>query len=163
MLPHKTACKAGAFLVGHIPKISAVPCRPGAAPGLGGFGDLPVQAGTRHNCGIKWCGQPVTLRRLNDGVVASWLLDHGRSKLKGAPSRDIPRHRRSLLLSCGSANPQACRRPQDFTIKNEHHYELLFLVPAGISRRMFRCFRHTSPATICLYFHIEQRPKPSVM
>ena len=33
-------------------------CRPGAAPGLGGFGDLPVLAGTRHNCGLKWCGQP---------------------------------------------------------------------------------------------------------
>ena len=31
----------------------------------------------------------------------------------------------------------------------------LVLVPAGISRRMFRCFRHTSPATLYLYFHIE--------
>ena len=71
MLPHKTACKAGAFLVGHIPKISAVPCRPGAAPGLGGFGDLPVLAGTRHNCGIKWCGQPVTLRLLSIGNAVS--------------------------------------------------------------------------------------------
>jgi hypothetical protein len=70
-LPHSPACKAGAFLVCHIP----VACRPGAAPDLGGFGDLPAQAGARH---VKWCGQPVTLRRLNDGVVASWLLDHGR-------------------------------------------------------------------------------------
>ena len=30
-------------------------CRPGAAPDLGGFGDLPAQAGARH---VKWCGQP---------------------------------------------------------------------------------------------------------
>ncbi len=97
-LPHSPACKAGAFLVCHIP----VACRPGAAPDLGGFGDLPAQAGARH---VKWCGQPVTLRRLNDGVVASWLLDHGRLKLKGAPSRDTPRHRRSLLLSCGASKP----------------------------------------------------------
>jgi hypothetical protein len=45
MLPHETACKAGAFLVGHIPETSC----PGAAPDLSGFGDLSVQAGTQLN------------------------------------------------------------------------------------------------------------------
>ena len=155
-LPHSPACKAGAFLVCHIP----VACRPGAAPDLGGFGDLPAQAGARH---VKWCGQPVTLRRLNDGVVASWLLDHGRLKLKGAPSRDTPRHRRSLLLSCGASKPSGLPPSAGLYNKERTPLRALVLVPAGISRRMFRCFRHTSPATICPYFHIEQRPKPSVM
>ena len=61
-LPHDTACKAGAFLVEPHPHMrtalhsSAAPCRPGAAPGLGGFGDLPVLAGTRHNCELKNLG-----------------------------------------------------------------------------------------------------------
>jgi hypothetical protein len=64
-------------LSSHIPnekaalRRSAAPCRPGAAPGLGGFGDLPVLAGTRHICGIKWCGQPVTLRLLSIGNAVS--------------------------------------------------------------------------------------------
>ena len=128
-LPHNAACKAGAFLVCHIP----VACRPGAAPDLGGFGDLPVQAGTRHNCGIKWCGQPVTLRRLNDGVVASWLLDHGRSKLKGAPSRDTPRHRRSLLLSCGASKPSGL--PSSTGLHNKERTPLRALVSR--TRRYF--------------------------
>jgi hypothetical protein len=72
----------------------------------------------------------------------------------------------TLLKTCPAdpTDPQAVAScPQDFTIKNEHRYELLFLVPAGISRRMFRCFRHTSLATFCLYFYIEQRSKPLVM
>ncbi len=42
-------------IVCHIP----VACRPGAAPALGGFGDLPPPAGARH---VKWCGPPL-LRR----------------------------------------------------------------------------------------------------
>lgn len=72
MLPHGTACKAGAFLVEPHPlSDDRSACCSGAALGLGGFGDLPVLAGTRHNCGTKWCGQPVTLRHLNDGVVTS--------------------------------------------------------------------------------------------
>ena len=37
-LPHDAACKAGAFLVCHIP----VACCLGTAPSVGGFGDLPA-------------------------------------------------------------------------------------------------------------------------
>jgi hypothetical protein len=69
MLPHKTACKAGAFLVEPHPLCEYCraqhrsACRPGAAPGLDGFGDLPVQAGTRHICGSNGAAS-----RLRSGV-----------------------------------------------------------------------------------------------
>ena len=43
MLPHETACKAGAFLVEpHPQEVSSASC-PGAAPGLSDFGDLSAQ------------------------------------------------------------------------------------------------------------------------
>src|SRR5271155_4795230 len=77
----------------------------------------------------------------------------------GAPSLGCPNAIDAPGKTCpaDATDPQAFAScPQDFTIKNEHHYELLFLVPTGISRWMFRCFRHTSPATFYLYLHIDK-------
>jgi hypothetical protein len=64
-------------------------------------------------------------------------------------------------MSCGrhERKPSGCRRAEATavrrtTIKNEHRYEPWFLVPAGFSRRMFRCFGHTSSAAFSPYFYI---------
>jgi hypothetical protein len=94
------------------------------------------------------------------------LVDYGRLKMTGAPSLGFPNAIDAPGKTCpaDATGPQAFAScPQDFTIKNEHHYELLLLVPTGISRWMFRCFRHTSPATFYLYFDIEGNSKPLVM
>jgi hypothetical protein len=118
----------------------AAPCRPGAAPGLGGFGGLPVLAGTRHICARKMvrpAGYAPASRHWHCRILAS-----GRWPLKS----NVPRRHR-----CKPSGLQ----PSAGLIKNEHHYELVLLVPTGISRWMFRCFRHTSPATFNPYFHIE--------
>ena len=142
-LPHETACKAGAFLVGHIPEHAALV--------------LPQ----------AWVVLETSLCRLARGITADQMVrpagyapasQRWRRRILAIgpwPLESPADGRKSHVLRRRHADPQVHRSPQDFTIKNEHHYELLFLVPAGISRRMFRCFRHTSPATLYLYFHIE--------
>jgi hypothetical protein len=100
-------------LSSHIPFVntavrSTMP--PWCCPRPGWFWRPPCAGWHAAYLRIKWCGQPVTLRRLNDGVVASWLLDHGRLKTKGAPgldhsnATDAPQN-----LSCGPDRPSGRR------------------------------------------------------
>ena len=91
-------------------------------------------------------------------VVASgpWPQKGERSARPG----QIPMPRRSLVKLVRSRRQPATHQVAAIRRTAIHNKErtplrALVLVPAGISRRMFRCFRHTSPATLYLYFHIE--------
>src|SRR5258708_37327043 len=130
MLPHETACKAGAFVVEpHPQEVISASC-PGAAPGVSDFGDLSAQlvrnlaavsngAASRLRSGCPALAMPYPASglwpRKREGAP---VLD--RFQCPGAPFIKMcgPTDSQQLIRLPPSAGPL-------FTIKNEHHYELL--------------------------------------
>jgi hypothetical protein len=86
----------------------------------------------REDAAIDWYWTPWITSWLLVETIRLPVLPRSGPVYKTGASAARP-SRKSGGTRAARTNPQVCRRPQDFTIKNEHHYELL-------CSRTRRCF-----------------------